>query len=288
MTVAAVEPDRRGVAMGITQNFGSNLLGSFAAPVLLVAFATAFGWRSAFFLAGVPGLITAFLIWWLIRETPAESHTRAGMPAAGGAYREIFANRNMILCALIAILLVSYLVITWAFMPLYLTQVRGFDPKAMGWLMGTLGISATVTSFIVPGLSDRFGRKPIMIVVPLIAVILPLGAMYYEGPALVLALIFFLGWAVNGVFPMFMATIPSESVNPRTVATALGFVMGTGEVLGGVFAPAIAGWAADQTDLSAPLWIILGLCIAAGLCALGLRETAPTVLRRRRGAASAP
>ena len=48
--------------MGVTQNFGSNLLGSFVAPVALVTFAVAFGWRHAFFLAGVPGLVAALLM----------------------------------------------------------------------------------------------------------------------------------------------------------------------------------------------------------------------------------
>jgi ACS family hexuronate transporter-like MFS transporter len=36
MIAAEVKPARRGLAMGVTQNFGSNLLGSFIAPVLLV------------------------------------------------------------------------------------------------------------------------------------------------------------------------------------------------------------------------------------------------------------
>jgi hypothetical protein len=31
---ALLSPERRGLAMGVMQNFGSNLLGSFAAPVL--------------------------------------------------------------------------------------------------------------------------------------------------------------------------------------------------------------------------------------------------------------
>jgi len=49
ITALAVAPERRGLAMGVMQNFGSNLLGSFAAPVLLVAFATAFGCSGASF-----------------------------------------------------------------------------------------------------------------------------------------------------------------------------------------------------------------------------------------------
>jgi predicted MFS family arabinose efflux permease len=275
MTAASVSAERRGLAMGVMQNFGSNLFGSFFAPVLLVTFATEFGWHRAFFIAGAPGLVSAFALLWLIREPariPVQAPTEA-VPKAG--FAEVFAHRNIILCAIIAVLLVSYLVVCWAFMPLFLTKVRGFSPDTMKWLMGTLGISSALGSFVVPGLSDWTGRKPIMIAVPLLGVILPLGAMYYAGSAWILAVIFFFGWALNGVFPLFMGTIPSETVSARHVATALGLVMGTGEVLGGTFSPAIAGRAADLSGLSAPLWIMTGLCTVAGLLALGLRETAP-------------
>ncbi|MEE8495922.1 MAG: MFS transporter [Xanthomonadales bacterium] len=281
LIVGAVSPQRRGVAMGVMQNFGSNLLGSFAAPVLLIAIATTVGWRNAFYLAGVPGLITAALMWWLIKEEEQSLLIRKSeKPGLKQAYAEILKSRNMILCSIIAVLLVSYLVICWAFLPLYLTSVRLFEPQTMAWLIGALGISATITSFVVPGISDYIGRKPVLIFVPLIGVILPLGAIYFVGSAWVLAVIFFFGWALTGCFPMFMATIPSESVNIRNVATALGFVMGTGEIIGGVFLPTIAGWAADLTDLSAPLWIMFGLCITASIVAIGLKETAPMALAK--------
>ena len=281
MIAAEIKPGRRGLAMGITQNFGSNLLGSFVAPVLLVAFAAAYGWRHAFFLAAAPGLITALLMWRLIREVPRDA---GGIPAAQGerlTMREALAERNVWICAVVGILLVSYLVVCWAFMPLYLTQVRGYDPQTMGWLMGVLGISATVGSFLISGLSDRLGRRPLMIAMPLLGVILPLGAMYYGGSVWILAAIFFVGWGVNGVFPLFMATIPSESVDPRHTATVLGLCMGTGEVLGGVLSPFLAGVAADRAGLQAPLWMMLGLTLAGGLLAFALRETAPRVLARR-------
>src|SRR5579871_6263301 len=195
---AEVRPEHRGIAMGVTQNFGSNLLGSFVAPVLLAAFATAYGWRPAFFLAGAPGLIAAALIAIYLRPPPSEPSV-TGTAAAGGqpALRAALAERNVVLCALMSILLVSYLVVCWAFMPLYLTQVRHYDPQIAGWLMGTLGISATIGSFAVSGLSDRIGRRPLMIAMPLIGVILPLGAMYFTASIWGLAAIFFIGWGLN-------------------------------------------------------------------------------------------
>ena len=243
-----VSPERRGLAMGVTQNMGSNLLGSTVAPLLLVAIAAAAGWRSAFFVAALPGIILALAIWIFVREPkPPSDCEGAGQDRLSIA--AAFAERNILLCAAISVLLISYLVICWSFMPLFLTRVRGFDPA-------------------------------VMIAVPLVGVILPLGAMFMTGSPWLLAIVFFFGWALNGVFPLFMATIPSETVNPRHTATVLGLVMGTGEVLGGVFGPYLAGMAADRLGLVAVLWIMFGLCIVAGLLALGLRETALRIVAR--------
>ncbi len=286
LIASEVEPRHRGLAMGVTQNFGSNLFGSFFAPVLLVAFATAFGWRHAFFLAGAPGLLTAVLMWLYVREAPVPPAPAESGAKPANSLWAVLSERNVVLCAIIGVLLVSYLVLCWAFMPLYLTVVRHYDKQTMGWLMGALGISATIGAFAISALSDRIGRRPLLIVMPLIAVILPLGAMYFEGSVWVLAAIFFVGWGVNGVFPLFMATVPSESVAPHHVATALGICMGTGEILGGVLAPSYAGSVADGAGLQAPLWIMLGVAVAAALLALGLKETAPRVLARRTGLAA--
>jgi predicted MFS family arabinose efflux permease len=200
MVASEVAPEHRGIAQGVAQNFGSNLLGSFAAPVLLVWFATAFGWREAFFLAGVPGLVSVALIWWLIRE-PEMAKPPTAEAGEVSSWLEVLRVPNVLLCCALAILLVSYLVICWAFMPLYLTQVRGLSPESMGWLMGTLGISATIGSFAVTGLSDRIGRRPVMIAMPLVGIILPLGALYLQGSLWFLAAIFFLGWGWSASFP---------------------------------------------------------------------------------------
>jgi len=49
-----------------------------------------------------------------------------------------------------------------------------------------------------------------------------------------------------------------------------------------VFGPYFAGMAADRFGLVVVLWIMFGLCIVAGLLALGLRETAPRIVARAR------
>jgi MFS transporter, ACS family, hexuronate transporter len=282
MIVSEVKPKWRGTAMGVGQNLGSNLLGSTAAPLILVPIALYFGWRTGFFLAAIPGIITAALIWFTLREPPHGLENEGEPEREKVTIRQALANRNVLICTLIAILLVSYLVVTWAFMPLYLTQVRGFDESDMSYIMAALGISAGVNSFLVPYISDRIGRKPTFVMVCLMGLILPLGALFYMGSGwLVLAVLFYFGWSLNGIFPLFMATVPAESVDPRLTATLTGIVMGIGEILGGVFSPTLAGGLADSYGLSSVMWFLMVLTAAAFVLALFLRESAPAVLARR-------
>jgi predicted MFS family arabinose efflux permease len=275
-----VRPEHRGLAMGVTQNFGSNLLGSFVAPVALTGFAAAFGWRHAFYLAGIPGLVAAAFLWRFLREPRVEAVAPTAAAGEKMTLLQALEERNILICTVMSVLLVSFLVVCWNFMPLYLTKVRGYDPQTESWLMGTLGISATVGAFAISALSDRIGRRPLMIAMPFIGVVLPLGAMYFNGSAWVLACFFFIGWGLNGIFPLFMATIPSESVDPKHRATVLGLCMGSGELIGGAVSPYLAGAAADHYGQQAPLWLMLGVAVVAGIFALGLRETAPRVVNR--------
>jgi fucose permease len=83
------------------------------------------------------------------------------------------------------------------------------------------------------------------------------------------------------VFPLAMATIPSEIVGPSRIATALSLTMGISEIVGGVLAPSVAGRVADWKGLGMTLWILVGLVAAIIVLAAMLRETAPAVLARR-------
>jgi predicted MFS family arabinose efflux permease len=278
LTVVEVAPERRGLAMGFMQNVGSNLLGSTAASLILVPFAVHFGWRQAFYLAAIPGLISAVLIAWWVRE-PTRATSTDGASLDKLTLGAALGNRNILLCVGISILLVSHLVIGFVFLPLYLVNMRALSPETMSGLIGVLGVSAAVSGFVAPGISDYVGRRPTMVVVCFTGVILPLAALYFGGGVVALGALFFAGWIVVGAFPLFMATIPSETVDARHTATALGIIMGVGEGVGGAAAPALAGMAADAYGLTAPLWIMLALPIAAGLLSIGLRETAPRLAK---------
>jgi MFS family permease len=288
LTAEAVSPRNRGLAMGAMQTTGAAFLGTTVAPIAVAFLAQHFGgWRNAFFIAGAPGLLCALLLWVVVREpkraklAPVKAEDRVSPWAALG-------RSNVLVCAGISILLVAYMIITWAFMPLYLTQNLGLSVDVGNGIIAVLGISAVIFGAVVPFISDRIGRKPVAVFTPILGVLLPMAALYGGGAPLVLAGAFFVGWALAGTFAMFMATIPSETVPAAYIATALGLVTGLGEAVGGVFGPTLAGAAADAAGgRDVIMWILLVLCLAASAMALALKETAPAVLARRAGAGAA-
>jgi MFS family permease len=290
---AEIDPARRGLAMGVAQNFGANLLSNFLGPIVVVNFGLAFGWRSAFYLAALPGVVAAVLMWWLLRDpTPEEAlagsaATSGGTVGGGGASGPAGASgaawkqRNVLLCVGMSILLVAFIVVFAIFMPLYLVNVRHMPQPVMAWLMSMFGLTSMLFAFLVPGSSDVLGRRPVVISMSLIAALIPLAALFVHQPLWVVFVLFALGAAMSGVFPLAMATIPSETVPPQQLATVLGLTMGLGEIIGGVFAPTLAGRAADSSGLGATLWILIGLSVVTGVLACFIQETAPRVLRQR-------
>jgi predicted MFS family arabinose efflux permease len=275
-----VPHERRGLAQGITQNFGANLLANTLGPVIIVWMAMRFGWRHAFFLAALPGIVMALLIAALVRE-PAM--LAPASPSKRGRFAAALADRSMLLCIAISTLLVAYLVVFFTFAPLYLIKVRGFDQRHMSWIMSSFGVASMAVAFLVPGSSDRFGRKPVILAASLLGLVLPLGLLFTSGTQIVaLMACIAVGAAQSGVFPLAMATIPSEIVGPTRTATALSLTMGVSEILGGVLAPSVAGKVADLKGLGMTLWILVGIVAAIVVLAALLRETAPAVLARRK------
>ena len=248
-------------------------------------------------MAAVPGLICAALIWLYVREPAKDAQVAVaavapGAPAAvarptsaAQTLKQAMGYRNMWICILLSVIMVPWMILGWTFLPTIYGTLRGLSHSETSWLVGALGISAAVFAFIVPGLSDRFGRKPIMFIFTFIGIFYPLAALYYQGSSWMLAALVFLGWSASGTFPLFMATIPSETIPSRYVATTLGLVMGLGELIGGGLVPWLSGRAADHYhNLAVTMWIASGLGVIATILTLFLVETAPVKVAATRKA----
>jgi predicted MFS family arabinose efflux permease len=275
MIEASSEPKNRGRNIGIVVS-ASALAGLALAPVLTTQIAARFGWRFAFFAAGVPGIILGFLIWKFVKE-PDSGEVHHSNPSLKD-YLSLLRYRNMQLCCAGAAGFMTWLFVMHSFAPLYITEVSKWSATTAGFIIGVGGLGAFVWGWIFPWTSDRAGRKPTLIFVALVSATAPL---IFQVPFLIahpwlMGAAGFFANAGHSIAPLVLVLIPTESVPARFAATAIGLATLVGEVVGGAMAPALAGEAANRYGLGAPLWIASAGAILVLLAALFMTETAPS------------
>ena len=273
-------PHRRGLNAGILQNVFAALIGTMLSGFLVPTLAAQFGWRATFFLTGLPGLVCALLVWLYLKEPKREVKSDAVAPPIGLSALTMLKEHNIRICAVISIFMVAWFLVALTFLPIYFQNFRGFTPEQAGGVVGVTGVATLFSGFLVPALSDRVGRKPVLIVFCFLGVVTSLGALYFEGPLWMLSVLMFIGWTGTGSFPLFMGVVPGETVARSLAATSMGLVVCIGELIGGAAVPPLAGWLADQSSLAAPI-VVVGVCaFCAGVAALFLTETAPSRVAR--------
>lgn len=279
----ASRPERRGFNMGAMQMTGAFLIGGMLGPILATGIADAYGWRAAFFLSALPGVLLAVALFFVMRRDPPRAVVSKGEAPTlplGQSIALLWKVRNVRLAFLIAGLFSAWLMVQNVFLPVYLTQVKGLAPATMGWVIGAGGIAGVAGGLTLPALSDRIGRKPVITTACFLGIVAPLAILALPPSPLALGGAVLLGWLVLGIAPLYCGVIPSESAPAGLVTTAIGLCMGAGELIGGVIAPAVAGRAADAFGLAAPLWICVGLAVVTGLLCLLLEESAPARTER--------
>ncbi|MFC6880212.1 MULTISPECIES: MFS transporter [Actinomadura] len=292
LMVEASRESRRGLNMGLLQGSSAGLLGGILAPIVVVRLADAFGWRTAFFVTIVPGvIITALIARYVLERAPraeangpaAAAEAQEVRPAPKVPAREVLRLRNVVICMLIACCYLTWFVTLITFTPKYLTDEKGWSSGTMSAVMTCLGVAWVLWGFATPAISDRVGRKPALIGFTALAVCCPVAVVYVGSPVLLGALMI-LTYTGLGCFTLIMATIPAETVPRGALATALGVIMGVGELAGGFLGPLVAGWASDAWGLQAAMFIAAGGAAIVVALSFALRETAPAVLRRRAAA----
>jgi predicted MFS family arabinose efflux permease len=278
-----VAPERRGLAIGLLSTIGINLI-PLLGPLVIVGIGTAVGWRAAFWVAGIPGLITAALIWLLVRNPP---HERAADTPKGSVI-PLLQVRNIRFTLVIATLNMTFYAGIFGFLPLYLVNVLGLSNAMMGVILTALGVAAVFYGFVFPMLSDRLGRKAAIFGAYAIAG-LGMLMLALSGGALPLvfagAMLSVAGGAGAGI--LIMVVIPGESAPPHLKATAMGFNAAVGEMLGAGAMPVVIGAVADRIGLDTLPWILAGVAALVILVTLGLRETAPKLVALRTAAVAA-
>ncbi|WP_262710845.1 MFS transporter [Flavobacterium franklandianum] len=270
-------PNRLGLNAGILQGVGSALFGSILAPIILVSIAENMGWRNAFYVTGIPGIILALIAWRYIKKSTAESiEIKINSTIS---FTELFQYNNIKWGIPLACCAFGWWFATLPFLSKYFIEVQGMTPDEMGKTMGLLGLSGLIGSIIVSGLSDKYGRKPIMFIFMSLGISYPFVIYFLHGTILSLPLLF-ISYFAMGCIAMVAAVIPSEAVPVHLKAKAMGLVMGIGEIVGGVFIPAISGVLSDKIHSSSFLWVSAVMAILSLFFIYKLQESNKTINKK--------
>ncbi|MHC5786000.1 MFS transporter [Pseudomonas idahonensis] len=274
-------PDRRGLNLGIQQALFP-ILGLCLGPLIAAYLLQLSGsWRAVFAIISLPGLLLAGYLWKVYRPLPAPS--TAGLPgSAGRNWLAAFKSGNVSLNILIMFCILTCQFVLCAMLPSYLTDHLHLETLSMAFVISAIGLGGFIGQLIIPGMSDRLGRKPVvsacfMTSSTLVGLLIVSPAI----PWLLFLLLFLLSFFNFSLICMTVGPLTSESVTPALLPTATGIVVGFGEILGGALSPAVAGFAASHFGLPSILYVALSGSLIGLLMSFLLKESALEPRRTR-------
>lgn len=264
-TVEASRPSRIGLNVGL-QMMASPLVGLGLGPIIAVGLLSVLpSWHWVFAVVAGPGLLVTWLLHRVLRADSPSAQKAAASAEGKPGLREVLQQPAVWVNTFCMVCWLSCLVVLSAFMPNYLTDQLKLGLGDMSLVLAGLGAGSCLGMVLVPWLSDKVGRKPVLSAAPLLVIpaliVLPgIGADKTQ----LFALLFVIMFMIAGAVSITVGPLTNEAVPARLATSATGVVVGVGEVVGGALAPALAGWAAQRYGIAIVLDIAL-YSAAAGL-----------------------
>lgn len=281
----ASKPSRLGLNQGI-QQCAFPLVGLGLGPIIATQLLTIVpSWRWVFAVVAIPGLILGALLWLSVKDPPRTAPGRDSHTSLSVLLRQTFKHRNVALAMFILFCNMSGAFVIGAMVPVYLTDFVKFDTQHMGFVASAVGFGGFLGEATIPGLSDVFGRKT-MLLISYLGAALFIYLFAHVGaasPSLLFVLLFMACFFCFANFGIITGPLAIEAAPRGAIASVTGFIVGAGEISGGGIVPPLAGGIAQHYGLQYALMVALAGFLVGFVACWFLIETAPRRTGRRGG-----
>jgi MFS family permease len=223
-------PDSRGLGSSLVSvAYGiGGALGAVLASKLMVLF----DWRAAFLAVGGIAACDMLLQLYWIRSG---SQSRSG--AASRHWRDAV-SRPLLVLALAEFIGGSVFWSSAAWTPTLLRTAKSLTLQETGWVMGVLSLANMIGSFSLGSLSDKFGRKRVIIASALPAAAAAFIVFYWLDTAVSLAVGIFIFGVFKASVPALVVALAQETAPAGSAGAASGIIMSL-HYSAGVLAPLV-------------------------------------------------
>jgi MFS family permease len=262
-------PDRKGLVLSF-HGMGGNVADALA-PLVVGALLAWFTWRTVVVINIVPGIVMAVMILVVLGafavSSRGESINAGGKSRGAKDYLKEFGsllkNKTLMLVCVSSAFRTMTQTGLLTFLPVYLAYELGYSPFLVGACLTVLQAAGFVASPIAGHLSDKMGRKRIVISSALLTGVM-IVAMALAGKSLLfvvfIALVGFFLYAMRPV----MQAWAVESTPKHLAGSGVGLQFGITAV-GASISPALFGIIADAYDIHTAFFFLAGTIIASNV-----------------------
>jgi MFS family permease len=261
--------ERRGSAMGLFQ--GIEFLGSTLASTFSGVIITGLGFIGAFYLSTAMAMVGLFLLFLPslrreIKTLPSSSSIRLS------TIPKVLTNKGLlIVCAVTLMNFIIYQGVLFTTFPLYLNGILKMSLTDIGFVQGARSIGYVLSMLFMGTISDRIGRKPILLFGTLGTAIMCIFLNFAVGFTMVGVTMFLIGITTGAVW-IICPVIAAEVVDPDHRGAAVGTYR-TFFDAGSVFGPILMIWVMEAYGNSMTFYLSSILLLAVFIPCLWLRET---------------
>ena len=272
-TLAHRYPTRKGLVLSL-HGMGGNI-GEAVAPLVAGLLLATLSWRAVVVINIVPGIIMATLILLFLgaftiernrSETAAPRHLRDYV----GNFGQLFRNRALMLISTATGLRTLTQSGLLTFLPVYLAYELHYAPFSVGLCMAVLQLGGFVAAPVGGHLSDKLGRKRIIMSGMTISGVMIVGMALAAKTFMFVVFVALVGFFLYAMRPALQAW--AMDATPKNMGGSTVGLQFTFSAVGSAIAPAICGMISDAYNIYTAFYFLAGTIVFANLMMLLMPE----------------